>query len=51
MNSLGVKLPVAQDFGKKSINIHHFGTKYNHPPIRRIPQPSETPINRSIEKN
>ena len=31
MNSIGVKLPVAQEFGKKSINLHHFGTKYNHP--------------------
>lgn len=52
MNSLGVKLPVAQDFGKKSLNIHHFGTKYNHHPVRRIFDPIQRPpINTSIEKN
>jgi hypothetical protein len=51
MNSLGVKLPVSQEFGKKSINLHHFGTKYSHPTnIKRI-QPYMPQINQSIEKN
>jgi hypothetical protein len=51
MNSIGVKLPVAQEFGKKSINLHHFGTKYNHPTNVRRYLPSEPHVNQSIEKN
>jgi hypothetical protein len=52
MNSIGVKLPISQQFGQKSINLHHFGTKYTSPyPIRRTPIDHEKDkINRSIEK-
>ena len=51
MNSLAVKLPISQEFGRKSINLHHFGTKYtHHPSIRRIVMEPPNKINGSIEK-
>jgi hypothetical protein len=50
MNSIGVKLPIAQEFGKKSINLHHFGTKYSHPTNHKRMHPIENRINQTIEK-